>query len=311
MLRQATIDGEQIVKLTQLAHKDKSSDSWRRLISHWAKEGCLFESRSNKGGMRKLSIVEIAWLRLVIELRKFNLPYEAIRNLKWSLMDFGYHDENDVYFPALLKYFEGVVAEAKSGTPIWKEIKKTERKIKRMKKHPSGVVMYEDLHLLSVPREMALFCNEFSIMLAEACALRLPAYIVVHENGDHQVVSNSNGDFHEIGLRHGSFITVPLTGLISDLLFNPIISEEAPSALTLSDDERQLIEMIRSGEAKKIEVVLSDDRRVTILKEEETLTIDPQTRLSEIIMSGGYQEIRIMVRNGKIVDFKNKKSTKL
>ncbi len=65
-----------------LNEKDKRldiDDVTSRILNNWEKNGLLDAERPEGKGWRKFSIMDLIWLRLVVELRKFGLPLEKTR----------------------------------------------------------------------------------------------------------------------------------------------------------------------------------------------------------------------------------------
>ncbi|WP_222982968.1 MerR family transcriptional regulator [Flagellimonas meishanensis] len=56
-----------------------------RIINHWESEGIIDDNRINGKGWRIYSPMEIIWLEIVKDLRRFNLPLACIKNLRSSL----------------------------------------------------------------------------------------------------------------------------------------------------------------------------------------------------------------------------------
>lgn len=56
-----------------------------RNINNWAEKGIIDDTRTSDAGWRKFSATDLAWIRIVLVLRAWNLPLEAIKNVKDSL----------------------------------------------------------------------------------------------------------------------------------------------------------------------------------------------------------------------------------
>jgi len=56
-----------------------------RILNHWEKEGVLKDKREEGKGWRKYSPMEVVWIHILIELRKFNFSLSNIIVLKNSL----------------------------------------------------------------------------------------------------------------------------------------------------------------------------------------------------------------------------------
>lgn len=71
---------EYINLLTKKRFTIKDTDITYRVINHWSSLGLLDDARSGDGnGWRKFSVVDMTWLRILMELRKFGVPLEKIK----------------------------------------------------------------------------------------------------------------------------------------------------------------------------------------------------------------------------------------
>ncbi|HAT7922480.1 TPA: MerR family transcriptional regulator [Legionella pneumophila] len=86
---------ETVTFLTEKKFTIKNIESTYRVINHWSKLGLFDDCRTDSKGWRKFSIVDMAWLRVLMELRTFGLSlekikkgYETIKN-KLVMFEFG------------------------------------------------------------------------------------------------------------------------------------------------------------------------------------------------------------------------------
>lgn len=64
----------------------KAGDVSYRLINHWTEEKLFGDSREEDSkGWRKLSMIDVLWLRILRELRAFGMPLEALRKTRETL----------------------------------------------------------------------------------------------------------------------------------------------------------------------------------------------------------------------------------
>lgn len=66
--------------LTEKKFTIKDTDSTYRVINHWSKLGLFEDAREEENkGWRKFSLVDMVWLKVLMELRKFGFPLEKIK----------------------------------------------------------------------------------------------------------------------------------------------------------------------------------------------------------------------------------------
>jgi hypothetical protein len=64
----------------------KDTDQTYRIINHWSSEGLIDDDREQDSKQwRKMSIIDIAWIRIIVEMRKFGLPLDKIKYAKKQL----------------------------------------------------------------------------------------------------------------------------------------------------------------------------------------------------------------------------------
>lgn len=72
-------DGSLISFLTEKRFTIKNVDTTYRLINHWSTHGLFEDTRAEKKGWRKFSLVDMVWLKILIDLRTFGLPLDKIK----------------------------------------------------------------------------------------------------------------------------------------------------------------------------------------------------------------------------------------
>lgn len=66
--------------LTEKKYRIKDTDSTYRVINHWSSLGLLDDTRlSDNKGWRKFSLVDLVWLKVLMQLRQFGVPLEKIK----------------------------------------------------------------------------------------------------------------------------------------------------------------------------------------------------------------------------------------
>lgn len=79
----------------------------------------------------------------------------------------------------------------------------------------------------------------------------------------------------------------------------------------LTDQEHKVIQSIREKEVTKIEITFSKDQKPELIKVTRVNKLDSASRLKELLINKGYQDIKITTQNGKIVHFENTIKTKV
>ncbi len=83
--------------LNEKKHTIKDTYQSYRLINHWSSLGLLDDERSEESRQwRKLSVLDIVWVNLLVEMRKFGFPLEKLQVAKRTL--FRHADKEHPYF---------------------------------------------------------------------------------------------------------------------------------------------------------------------------------------------------------------------
>jgi DNA-binding transcriptional MerR regulator len=89
-------------KLNRRDKKIKAAELSYRILNYWEKNNLFAVERGDAGtGWRRFSIVDIVWIYLIIELRKFGVSIENIRIIKEQLTQSKSH-----YFPSVYPSLE-------------------------------------------------------------------------------------------------------------------------------------------------------------------------------------------------------------
>ena len=106
-------------------------------------------------------------------------------------------------------------------------------------------------------------------------------------------------------------ISISLNRVFADITNELIEDEDLKNLQILTDQELEIIDIIREKGTKKIEIHFGKDEKPELLKITKQNLLVSETRLKELILVGGYQDIKITTEKGKIVNFENTKKIKL
>jgi len=83
----ASKKGKEASKMLNLKNATiKDTDQTYRVINHWSSEGLIEDDREKDSKQwRKMSIIDIVWIRIIAEMRKFGLPLDKIKYAKKQL----------------------------------------------------------------------------------------------------------------------------------------------------------------------------------------------------------------------------------
>ena len=97
-------------------HTLKDADTTYRVINHWEQVGLIDDPRPRGKGWRRYSTMDIVWLYVIGELRRFGLPLETIRRARESLVEQFMYDATD---DSVTTFFEFYIALAFDKVPVF------------------------------------------------------------------------------------------------------------------------------------------------------------------------------------------------
>jgi DNA-binding transcriptional MerR regulator len=259
-----------------------------RELNHWSTKDILFENNES-GKWRKYNILELIWLELIKEFRQYNLPLDTISKIKNSaILPF------DV--TSLIQENKEQIQEV-----IMQSFKKKDKEYQEFLKSEEYQIMFN-----SIIDELPNY-NTFEIILLEAYFLKLQYRIVVNLKGD-VIFSNELyiSELNESDYFNSNFeksnLSVSINRIISNIFKNYNNKELKYKWKLISEQEENILEVLRSDKKlKSINIRFNKDSEINLLEYTEEMKILPKDYLKKIIISGGYQDIKIITQNGDIV----------
>lgn len=141
----------------------------------------------------------------------------------------------------------------------------------------------------------------FEYYVSLALLRRMPVYLLVFSDGTaepvyfDQLVASLQ---HTITKHH---VTLSLNGILQQLFPKRDLSPLLDRTLEVSDEEAELLLLLRTGNYDSVTVKRKNGRIERIDVEE---TIDLEKRITDILKEGDFQDIEIRQANGKVVSVK-------
>lgn len=261
-----------------------------RNINNWSDNNLL--PLAKKKGWHKFNLTECVWLKIILHLRELNINLDAIRIIKESLFskpDFvEIMEEHDV-FKKLKGAFEVNDYENVSEIVDSKEFKESMRE--------------ENITLLDS-------------LILDLIVTRSNFRLLFNNNGDVMIHKDNYDEYLKSLPQYQQFIrSTHVSVSINQALFeitNELIEDNDLATLQiLTNDETRIIELIREKGTKKAEITFASDDSPQMIKITSQNKLDSAARIKELIMDGGYQDIKITTQNGKVVCFENTRKIKL
>ncbi len=222
-----------------------TDDITHRTINHWDTIGLISDDRKDKQKWRKFNVLELVWIHIIKELRKFDFSNKKILNVKKSLIGLKANNNN---YP-LFEYY-----------------------------------------------------------LSVALLQKIPVNLIVFYDGICEIATKSEFETSRyfIGIEE-NFINIDINKILQEIFYDKDLNPKY-NFIELSKKELKIIERIREGRYKNIEIKLKDGEIKTL---RSTETIKNREKIVNIIQQDEYQTIKINTEKGKSVSIDRTKKEKL
>lgn len=260
-----------------------------RLLFHWEKSGLLMETYE-EGRWKRFNIIEYTWLKIIMELRKFDFSHTTIKKIK------------DILFARI--EFEDLPENINE---ILKSIAPDGKKEKVEQ-------ILDSMNLAEQFNELKI--NYLEIFIQSIILLRSNFLLLVNLEGDcipfklEDIEVYSNDDAY-LEFLDETFISISISKILKDFMLKNNNAKPAKKLKLLDDREIQVLNKIRNEKVISVMVMKDNQNEIEMIEEFRKENVDKSARLMNILMSDGYQTITLKTQKGVIVDCMNIVKTKL
>jgi hypothetical protein len=265
----------------------KQANIRKQDLSYWKREG-LFENRVGAEGREwtRMGFFDYMWLRLVVELRKVNVPVKNIAHLRTQLFEIDDETLKTLINEEVQQMQDGPFPQEMVSAVEMAVKKQPEVFLPLMKKYFSlfarlilGIMLQRRRMLLTFTPE-GVFDISFPDDIGES--EHLAKYFTFCDQ---------------------PYMSIPLHRLLDEFYENPHIApKDCQRIFGLTSSELKIFEAIRQEGNLEVRIKLKPDKGGFLLM--ETLhQVDPQKSIQSIeriIKKGGYQNIEIKTEHGSI-----------
>lgn len=257
-----------------------------RVANHWIEKG-LIANDHQAGKKIKLSLSEAFWLKLVDQLRSFNVSLESIKRIKSEFFDRSYN------------VFEGLTKQ-----------QITEQLMQLKLVNPQNLTFFDlDQYLLELSK---IQLNDFELMIQSILIERIPFFLIFDTKSNFILLkegqfSNESEafqmEYEQITRR--SHIRISMNNVLEEFVesFGPLNSFERVPILTKQESE--VVQLMRTEDVSKVEIRYNGNSKPQMVEITTKNMINERARLNEIILSRGYQDITLKTQNGHVVCCEN------
>jgi DNA-binding transcriptional MerR regulator len=272
----------------------KDLDIEARILSHWDKMGLLLNKNIN-GAKFMFSLTESFWLKIIQKLRAYNLPLELIKELKEVLTDATTTEENSKIDDDLVDYFKSK-DESVTRSDIEKFFKSSEFMELFQKMKPT--------HLENI--------------LLDLIITRSNHRILINDNGEsffyNSEIIIQNDEYNKLlsEFLNNTYLSISLFEIIKELIKDLGEDECSEHQNILSKDEAMVLKLLNQEDISKIEITFNDKtKKAETIKVTKNNSVNNFSRIQDLILRNGYQDISIKTQKGKVVQCSNTTKYKL
>lgn len=272
----------------------KDLDIEARILSHWDKMDLLLNKNIN-GAKFMFSLTESFWLKIIQKLRAFNLPLELIKELKDVLTDVTTAEENSKIDDDVVDYFKSM-DETVTRSDIEKFFKSSEFKELFQKMKPT--------HLENI--------------LLDLIITRSNHRILINDNGEsffyNSEIIIQNDEYNKLlsEFLNNTYLSISLFEIIKELIKDLGEDECSENQNILSKDEAMVLKLLKQDDISKIEITFNDKtKKAETIKVTKNNSVNNFSRVQDLILRNGYQDISIKTQKGKVVQCTNTTKYKL
>lgn len=269
-----------------------------RVITEWGQKGLLI-APYEKSRHNRLTVSEFVWVKLVEQMRDFNFSYEFILKAKAelvqpvgdSLMDSFFNDD-------VINLILGQLDA--SAQLVFRSVFNNPDQVK------------EGMKTLGIDLDSV---TSFDLLLIVCLVYQTPFTINMNKEGIGAVFSplylNDVDQEKYIRQMQQTHVTLSISEILAKALSIAPIDKVGRQLKLLSDEEVKVLEALDHPDVRSVVIRFNDQNEMNLLEVTTEENVDRRTRLLEVIMTNGYQDIEVTTVKGRIVKCRNTKKIKL
>ena len=257
-----------------------------RQINIWDSKNLLCK-RYDERKWRKFSLVEYTWIKIIMETKHLNIGLKTISRLKKEIL-FKFPIEEVLNNPEidLNEIMSQFAPEGQS------------EEIRKLLTNPEIIQKIAELRfnrLEQIIIDILLVGNSYSILIGADSEIIILKYSFLEKYSE---IPEFNRFINK------SFVCISVTEILRNFILEKELDEKKSLRL-LTKQETEVMDCIRKEGLKSVIIRFDNKRKINLLEEVREEKMDKASRLAEIVMSKGYQDITIKVQDGRIVFCEN------
>ena len=265
-----------------------------RDATYWSKKQILPEIIGGTTTRRKYTLKQAIWIKLIQQLRKFDVSLAQIKKIKSHLL-----------MPEL-KVSELMKSEQMN--QILEKLAQNDEEIEAYKKRMNDPKFLKSLEGQNV--------DIFEIMVLNTIIFRRDVSFIVNVDGfclpyvfeKHEMMKKNIPEFESI--MKNPHIVLSISQAYSQLIQDWSEKKWFNELSIVTKDEKKILALLKDPSTKELKIMKSNNKPDRVILTQDK-SINAVEEFSNHIVRNGYQTITIITRQGKPVHFKNEVSIKL
>ncbi len=268
-----------------------------RTYFYWKKSGLIesFGADESKKGWIKINLIEYLWIKIIVILRDYGVPFEKIKETKEKLFS---------------NYMDILITEKDDYIEFLRESKFSEEKIREIIR----VIDLVKEEVNSSPEEFEIYQTLIGNLVMGLLLKNDKGYITLSKGEDEYDVGyfsiKTMAEFESFVEPYFEkpCLFIPIRSIIEEFLDDDKTEKTAVSINLLDLKEMKVIEAIRKRDFKEITIKLESKKETIIIEiEKDGNILDQKAKVVKRILGlNEYSEVTIKFRNDKNLYFKNK-----
>jgi hypothetical protein len=268
-----------------------------RVYFYWKKSGLIesFGADESKKGWIKINLIEYLWIKIIVILRDYGVPFEKIKETK------------EIMFS---NYLDIILNDKDEYIRLLRETNKNEEKINETIR-VMELIKEENI---SSPEEFEIYHTLIGHLVIELLLQNDRGYITLSKGEDEYDVgyftikSMSDLEDYVQSFFDKPCLFIPVRSIIEEFLDDAKTEKIASSINLLDLKEMKVIEAIRKRDFKEIIIKLDGNKKTIVIEiEKDGNILDQKAKeVKRILGLNEYSEVTIKFRNDKNLYFKNK-----
>ncbi len=268
-----------------------------RIYFYWKKSGLIesFGEDESKKGWTKINLIEYLWIKVIVILRDYGVPFEKIKETKEMLFS---------------NFMSDLLADKDDYLDFLRENNFSADKIKDI----SRTIDLVEQEVVNSPEEFEIYQTVIGNLVMELLLKNDKGYITLskgdteYDVGYFTIKTLTEFEKHVEPFFNKPCLFIPIRSIIEEFLDDSKAEKIAVSINLLDLKEMKVIDAIRKRDFKEITIKLDNNKDTIVIEVEKDGNILDQKakEVRRILGLNEYSEVTLKYRNDKNLYFKSK-----